>query len=326
MRIHPLSIWIVCFFIVASHATADAAEAPTLREAALEHLLSERGTHETFDAAIATARKSGVHEQAIIEARFLYHIDRREDDKIAALAPEFIKLRESFTAENSAVFGEKDDWLAVVEYVQAIAAVRKGDKAAFKTHITEAFWLSPQQAGAFASDIDRLRLNDAMDAVKFDFSIKLESLAVDQKPQTLAKIILDHKALLLHFWSPKSTECEDSLPDFAVTAESISTKGIAVASLVPNGEADTLTKSRDLIKPFSGKAAGAWLIDSDTSPLARLLRFKNVPTMVLISSDGRILFNGEPSDSEFWKALHKIDERILRPDTTKQQQRPNENK
>ena len=67
----------------------------------------------------------------------------------------------------------KEDWLAVIEYVQAIAALKKGDKAAFKTHITEAFWLSPRQASAFAPHIDRMRLEEAMRAVKIDFETKL---------------------------------------------------------------------------------------------------------------------------------------------------------
>ena len=35
-------------------------------------------------------------EQAILEARFLYHVDRREDDAIAAMLPEFLKQQEHF--------------------------------------------------------------------------------------------------------------------------------------------------------------------------------------------------------------------------------------
>jgi hypothetical protein len=35
---------------------------------------------------------------------------------------------------------------------------------------------------------------------------------------------------------------------------------------------------------------------------------------VLISGDGRILFNGHPTDDEFWRALTKLNPAIVRPE------------
>ena len=52
-------------------------------------------------------------------------------------------------------------------------------------------------------------------------------------------------------------------------------------------------------------------------PIARELRIKNLPTMVLVSTEGKVLFNGDPSDDEFWTALKKIDAGIVRPDAVK---------
>ena len=56
-----------------------------------------------------------------------------------------------------------------------------------------------------------------MRAVKIDFAIKLVPLAAGE-PVALVKLIAGKKALLLHFWSPQSRECEASLPDFVATA------------------------------------------------------------------------------------------------------------
>ena len=137
----------------------------TPREAALEKLLAERESPAALEGAIANARKQGVSEQAIPEARFLYHVDRREDDALAAMLPALLKQRDTFRPEDSAIFGVKEDWLAVIEYVQAIAALGKGDKPAFKQHITEAFWLSPRQGAAYAPHIERLRLEESRRAV-----------------------------------------------------------------------------------------------------------------------------------------------------------------
>lgn len=295
-----------------SPAKPGAGQSP--RETSLDNLLAERESIKALDAAIADARKNGVSEQAILEARFLYHVDRREDAEIAAMLPEFLKQRDAFKLEDSAIFGVKEDWLAVIEYVEAIAALGKNDKESFKKHITEAFWLSPRQASAFAPHIERLRLEEAMRAVKIDFSIKLKQVDSGD-PVALETLVSGKKALLFHFWSPLSPECEAAMPDFAATAIALSSNEIEAVSLVPDDAPETLTKARAMIRPLGGKPPGAWLVDSKDKPLGRDLRIQNLPAMVLVSPDGKVLFNGDPADDEFWETLKKIDARIARPES-----------
>jgi hypothetical protein len=281
-------------------------------ETALDNLLSERESLQAFNATVDAARKAGVSEQAILEARFLYHVDRREDEAIAAMLPDFLKQRENFKLQDSAIFAVKEDWLAVIEYVQAIAALESGDKDAFKKHITEAFWLGPRQAAAFAPHIERLRLEEAMRAVTIDFNLALAPLD-GGAPVVLGSLMDGRKALLLHFWSPRSRECEASLPDFSSTAAMLAANGIAVASLLPADTPEILTGARAMVLPYAGKPCGAWLVDSSDKPIGRDLRVQNLPTVVIVSTEGKILFNGDPTDEQFWDALKKIDARIARP-------------
>lgn len=309
-------------FTVVAAAVAETAEVPHLsgnsdsssRESALDNLLSERESDQSLAAVIEKARKSGIAEQAILEARFLYHIDRREDDAIGAMLPAFLKQCENFKIEDSAIFSVKEDWLAVVEYVQAIASLKKGDKDAFKSHITEAFWLSPRQASAFAPHIDRMRLEEAMHAVQIDFETKLIALAGGEAV-TLKNLMADKKAMLLHFWSPASKECEASMPDFIITAKTLNEKGIAMVSMLPDDSPEALTNARAMIRPLGLNPPGAWLIDQKQSPLARDLRIQTLPVFVLVSNDGHVLFNGDPADDGLWDALKKIDPQIIRPES-----------
>lgn len=282
------------------------------REIALEHLLSERDSPTAFAKAIDDAGKAGVSAQAILEARFLYHVDRREDAAIARMLPEFLQLRDDFKLEDSAIFGVKEDWLAVVEYVQAIAALEKGDRVAFKTHITEAFWLSPKQASAFATHIDRLRLDESMREVRIDFKTRLTHLNGGDAV-ALGSLMVEKKAMIFHFWSPVSSESEASMPDFITTAQTLADKGIAVVSILQEGTAEDLAAARAAIRPLGLKPPGAWLIDSADQPLAREFRVQALPVFVLVSNEGRVLFNGHPSDPLLWDALAKIDPRIVRP-------------
>lgn len=282
------------------------------RETALDKLLSERDSPNAFATAIDDARKAGVSTQAILEARFLYHVDRREDAAIAQLLPEFLKQRDLFKMEDSAIFGVKEDWLAVVEYVQAIAALEKGDRAAFKTHITEAFWLSPRQASAFATHIDRLRLDESMREVIVDFGSRLTTLG-EGEAVTLESLMRGKKAMVFHFWSPASSESEASMPDFITTAQTLGEKGIAMVSIHPDGPVEDLAAARAAIRPLGLKPPGAWLVDRSEKPLAREFRVQGLPLFVLVSNEGRVLFNGHPADPLLWEALVKIDPSITRP-------------
>jgi hypothetical protein len=282
------------------------------RESALDELLSERESADALALAIAKARKSGVAEQAVLEARFLFHVDRREDAAIAAMLPEFLKQRGTFKIEDSAIFGVKEDWLAVVEYVQAIHALENGQAAAFKTHITEAFWLSPRQASAFASHIDRLRLEESMREVKIDLNTRLTSL---NEPETvsLSSLIAEKKALIFHFWSPSSSESEASMPDYLATAKSLTENAIAMVSILPDNAPQHVADARAMIRPLGNHPPGAWLIDSKENPFTQQLRVQQLPIFVIISTTGNVLFNGHPADPALWTALQKIDPQIARP-------------
>ena len=317
MRILPVLVPLLALLTTVFAEDSDlaqkmAAVGDSSRQIALENLLSERGSEQTLTAVIAAAKKNGVSEQAILEARFLYRIDRREDDAIAAMLPDFIKQQEAFKIEDSAIFSVKEDWLAVIEYVKAIASLKKGDKAAFKTHITEAFWLSPRQASAFAPHIDRMRLEDSMLTVKIDFETKFNVLR-NGDMLSLKKLMVDHKAMVLHFRSPASHECEASMADFAITAKALHEKGIAVVSILPADSPKLRTDAQNLIQPLGPNPPGAWLFDQKEKPLARDLRVQNLPVFVLVSHEGKILFNGDPADDGLWDALKKIDPQIIRP-------------
>lgn len=319
MRTHFVTLSLIATLatLVAQPLPPDAALAAAgvaAREDALDDLLSERESMAAFDSAIATARKAGVAEQAILEARFLYYVDRREDHLIASMLPEFLRQRDRFRLEDSAIFGLKEDWLAVVEYVQAIAALEKGDKDGFKHHITEAFWLGPRQAAAFAPHIERLRLKEAMSKVKIDFSSTLSPLD-GGAPVALAKLVDGKKALLIHFWSPLSRECEASMPDFIRTAGALTSNGVAVVSLVPPGTPESKEQARTMMLPYEAKPCGAWLVDAVENPVSRDLRIQNLPNMVIVSTEGKVIFNGEPTDELFWDALKQIDATITRPES-----------
>lgn len=317
MRIYPyLSLAIVASMVT---TLADEPSAPPMfadlppREAALEHLLSERESPEALTRAIEAALKQGVGEQAILEARFLYHVDRGEDEALAALAPEFVKRRETWKIDESEIFAVREDWLAVVEYVQAIAALVKGDRDAFKKHITEAFWLSPRQGAAFAPHIDRMRLEDAMRAITLDFAATRLTPLAGGEARPLSAYMERKKAMLIHFWSPWSRESEASMPDFVTLASDLLSKDVAVVSILPERSEKVVAEARKMVAELGSAPSGVWLLDQSQRPLSRDLRVQNIPVMILVSTDGKIIFNGHPTDDALWTGLAEINPDFKRP-------------
>jgi thiol-disulfide isomerase/thioredoxin len=242
-------------------------------------------------------------------------VDRQDDVALAAMLPEMLQQRASFRLSDSAIFSVEEDWLAVVEYVQAVAALNHGDKATFKKHITEAFWLSPRQAAAYAPHIERLRMEEAMRGFKVDFDVEFAPLGSGEK-MSVRTLLADKKALLLHFWSPWSQECDAAMPDFINTATTLSSKGLAVVSLVPEQDKEIINDAINMISSHEGAAAVKWHVDPHEKGLAPKLRVQNLPTMVIVSPQGEVLFNGGPSDPRMWDVLEKIDATIMRPART----------
>ncbi|MFD0892441.1 TlpA family protein disulfide reductase [Luteolibacter ambystomatis] len=294
------------------------------RAAAVEHMLTERASPAALDKAIAEAKKQGASEQSQFEARFLFLVDRGDDEGIAALLPEMLKRKDSFKLEDSEIFAVKEDWLAVVEYVQAVDAMKKDDHEGFKKHILEAFWLSPRQGAAYAPHIEKMRMQEAMKDVSYGFDQEFEPLKGKQKVK-LKEVAAGKKAVLLHFWSPWSRECEDSMPDFAAAAKEFEKHGLAVVSVVSEEEPKLLEEARAMVAKLGEHPPGTWVRDDEKQPLDRLFRVQGIPVMVLLSPEGRVLFNGSPADEALWKALSAISPEIKRPalpEDGKQEKKP----
>lgn len=312
MRLLPPSLPLILTTLAAAAEPKQAApgtEEISPKEAAIEHLLGERTSPEALEAAITEAKRHGVTDQALLEARFIFHVDRNEDAQIAALLPQFIGRKDTFRIADSEIFATRDEWLAVVEYVMALDALGKKDKAAFKTHITEAFWLSPKQGNAFAPHIERVRQEEALAGMKVDFTSRFIPVT-NGDPTTLSNILGDSKALLIQFWSPLSAECEAQLPDFNRIAEELGPKGIAIATLVMDHSPSALADTRAMT---GAKPPGAWLIDDVRDPLSPRMGIQKVPTFVLLSRDGRVISFGSADAPELWTALNRINPSISKP-------------
>jgi len=268
-----------------------------------------------FDKVIAEARKAGINPQVILEAKFLHLVDQGDNTALAKFSAEITQWRDKFDPEVSEVFGVKEDWLSVIHYTQALAALEKNNDVDFKKHITEAFWLSPRHAQIYAPPIERLRLKKAMAMVTLKPELTLQ-------PQqggaavTLGSLMKGKKATVLHFWSPMSQEVQVNMPDFALTSSECHKHGIGVISVLIGNTPDTQKDAEEVKKETQASAKCTWVIDSNKNALTTQLRVVDIPTMVIVSPEGKILFNGHPSEEKFWQEIKQIAPEFKRPNNT----------
>ena len=303
----------VIVFLIASFPLQGQEAAADPRDELIASLLSER-EGARFQDFLTQAKALDLPRQVRVEARFLYHVDKGEHALIAAMVPELEALRRDFSPNSSEIFSQVEDFEAIISYAKALGALETGDDAAFKSHITEAFWLSPQQAGAFAPHIERFRIAALMKTLRLDLERPLKALnaEADFLPRNLLEAA-DSEALVLHFWSPWSREVELSMEDFKRTSAVLQKADIPLISvLLGGGGEDIITDARAVAQEHAA-SKGHWVVDHETSPLAASLRVSRLPTMVIVAKDGSIRFNGSPVEAAFWDQLRAIDPSLRRP-------------
>lgn len=270
----------------------------------IERLLTER-TEASFAAALEEGKKANLPAQVLLEARFLYLVDKQDNRALAALAPELQAANPAFDPALSAIFTLKEDWLAITEYTLALGALEKGNAVLFKKHITEAFWLSPRQAGAFASHIDQFRLTESMRALTLDTTIKLPNLL--NKEQT-ALFKQDSKATLVYFWSPWSREFANELESFKALSKKAKAANIHFLAILVEKSEEVSKDARLLIEEEKLTNTAVWCSDTDALTLSSKLRVQSSSTAVLLSNKGKVLFNNHPASPELEKSIKALED------------------
>lgn len=273
----------------------------------VEELFTSRDP-EKFPHILESAKQAKLHAQALLEAQFLYYVDIQDYQSLAKLAPTLQQTK--FSANHSEIFTLEDDWLAITKYCQSLQALQQKDYSAFKKNITEAFWLSPRQAGAFAPHIEELKLNQAMEKLTLTPSLQLPNLLDNETTPLISE---SHVATLLYFWSPWSREFDETLEDYKLTNSEAQKHKLNILSLLAEKSDEVEADAKAYLTDHKISKLSKWVKDTENQKLSRSLRIQSIPTLVLINNQGKILFNGHPSNPQFWKAISTISPTFKQP-------------
>lgn len=281
-------------------------------EKLIEELLTSR-TAESFAAAYVKAQQAHVPTQVLLEARFLYRVDKQDNKALAALSTELIAATPTFDPSLSSIFSLKEDWQAITHYTLALGALEKNDPTLFKKHITEAFWYSPRQASAFAPHIDQFRLDQAMQLLTLPTDLTLPNLHNDQQTALFNK---ESKATLVYFWSPWSREFGEAIEEFKALATESKKHNIQFVAVLAERSSEVKIDAKSLIEEEKLQNLASWCIDTENLTLSNKLRIQSAPTAILLSNEGKVLSNSHPASAKLWNALKKVSPEIKRPAST----------
>jgi thiol-disulfide isomerase/thioredoxin len=295
------------------HAQAPAAdEAKAANQALMQRLFAQDTTEADLQSLAKEANKVGVPRQQIIEAKLVWGLRHQSTPFLAKILPEVEILALSFDPASAAAVPDVDTLKAFIAYIKALKATDAQDAAGFKKNILEALWLSPQQSAVFLQAIEKHRLEAKMAALVIDLKAPLTTSMGEAT--TLKDQLGGKKALLLDFWASWCGPCMALMPALKEKAAALSPHGIVVAAMnKDDASAEATAEATAERIRQEQNATLPWLVEPAERPYTNQLEIATIPRMVLLSPEGKVLFNGHPEDPALWVALKKIDSTIEAP-------------
>jgi len=263
-----------------------------------------------FDSVFAEAESGGVEEGKLFQARLIHAMNTQDYLNLLALSDDIPEHMASFDigfdpqGEGDFVFSSPHEVMGLYHTLKAVVAYQDGDMATFETHYKEAAWEWPawEQVFQLSSFVFKERTDELMRdyMANMTVSLDLELRDLDGNATTLGALMEGKKAVLLDFWASWCGPCMSLMPELQKKSDLFGPQGIHVIAVNTDEEeplikAAQVKESREMDMP--------WLSEMDGAPLSQLLNIDSIPRMVLISPDGKVLYNDHPADPRLYEVL-----------------------
>ncbi|MGF1482869.1 MAG: TlpA family protein disulfide reductase [Opitutales bacterium] len=292
----PFKLLLAALFSVASSLSLWAQETKPSAEA-LSAAFNELLVADVLDeATLQTGREAGLNAINLFEAQALRTL--RGEGSFDGIVEAYDAVDESFTPEDSFVFATQNEWDGMGHLLRARKAQLEENAEAFETHAKQAFWLAPDMAPLLVQWINDHRLQEMLKTYRLPMEIEL--LNVAGETTSLAQLAEGQKAVLLDFWASWCAPCLALLPELKERADVLAPQGVVVAGM----NTENLEDAKGTYE--SEGIEFAWLVEPESRPFSRDLRIETLPRMILVTPEGKVLFNGHPGDPLLEKALEEV--------------------
>ena len=211
------------------------------------------------------------------------------------------KLKTKLHKEKSKYNTEEMDIIKTFNEVSdALIAEDAGDKELFIKKIKNAYWIAP---AGFASMVETYAHNYKQKEKLAKLVIPMnEKIKTSQgKTVTLADYAKGKKAILIDFWASWCGPCMRLMPELKKKGDTLSIQGIAVLGMNTENNAETAEEVKN-----NNKMTIPWLVEPKSKIFSKMLEIDSIPRMILLTPDGKVLFNGHPQDKKLTKILNSL--------------------